>query len=141
MQIFCGIKYEKQVSLEKFSIYVANCSVLLLLHPDINLDLPLWLKINKFLNALITNPELELNSAFGVFLDESFILRKKKIIRSFLDEIQADNFIFLLEGSNEDSYYANKHKTISFVGLELRFEEKEEGGEENIPTLKAIIES
>jgi len=128
LRTIAGITYENEIKFKRFSILIAPLSTLFLLHPGESLDLKLWLAINRAMGLVLNEPSLTFKIAFGLFLDEAFSIRKKKIRRSFLESVQADNFIFLLEGSNEDSYYHNNHKTESFVGVELRFEDMGGGG-------------
>ncbi len=124
MRNVCGINYSTTLEFEDFSLLIAQNSLLLLLKDRAaSPTLRTWLKISRILTLVSRAEDLKLQVAFGVFLDRDFATKKKKIRGDFLKNLSGENFIFLLEGSNEDGYYTNRHNTENFIGLEFRLQD------------------
>lgn len=64
-------------------------------------------------------------TSFGLFLDLSLNLRRKKIKNDFFEDFREINLISLLEHTDTEAYYQNNYTCFELLGIEFRFNEAE----------------
>ncbi len=115
-----GIDIIKEIKIKEISLVYSKSSLTVIAEKLKGIED--FLNLYSFLNYLKKKNQ-NYKNIFGIFYDNRFEITKKKIKNEFLKNLNDENFLFIMIGSNQEAYYAKGEETRSFIGIEMRYEE------------------
>lgn len=115
-----GLNVSKKVSFKNVNVLLSEREIIVTAYQIKNYNnfMDFYNSFFFFLKKITKN---EIESLFGLFLDPNFNFIRQKCKLTFLDNLEKNNILSVLEYDNQEAYYISNPSNLEFIGLEIRY--------------------